>query len=293
VLVLVDSALVAAVAALRLCAGAAIVAGCLFLVGALFLTPGWMLRSAAGEARARIATGRSTLASAASEARAMEFCRRLRGGSWSLGDVRSGLVFLLISSAALLSVLVAGNVLGLRRPEVAEAWLPWLLGLALLASLTEAWTRPDGERWLAVAVVLFALAALVLITVLKVEATIIPATTYVKHHPLKEALLYPGWIAVELTLFLGAAVLGREGVDNGIRVGGWSLGLVGEAVLRALICLINATGYLLEWFLEAIHLGLGLVFLPAALVWEALRRRAGTDLDGNSRLPALPGEPVG
>lgn len=289
---LIESPIAAALAAVWLCGEVATLAGTGFVVSSIFLIPGWLSRSAAGQAQKRVSEKRSELESGLTESAAMDFCRRLRGCRWSSSEVTPGVVFLVISAAALLSVLVAGNVLGLRRPEVAEEWLPWILGLALLASMSEAWTRPTNGHWLRIAVIVLALAALMLITVVKVEATVVPAGTYAKYHPLKDALLYPAWIAIELTLFLGAAVLGHAGVDNAVRLVGWTLGLLGEALLCGLILVVALAGFALQFILHAIHLLLGMVFMPAAMAWEALRRHLGTDLDGNFRLPALPGERV-
>lgn len=253
------------------------------------LFPAWAVREALADGAETIARTSGRVRQAARGSDALAFARRLRTHRWSVATVTTGAVFLLVTAAGLLSVLVAGNVVGLQRPAVGEAWLPWILGGALLAILAEAWpSRGQPGFGLRVITVSSAFVAVVIVAILKAEATTIPPAEYARYHPFKDWLLGPFWVALEAAFFLGGAVLGRPGIECGMRALGWLVGLGLETAIQLGLALVVAVLAITRAVLVALRLLISALFLPAALLWAAVRKAAGTDLDGNPRLVGLP-----
>ena len=261
-----------------------------FLLSLLLLFPAWGLREPLKQRAADLGREGSRLHSRLQQSPSLAFGRKLRAHRWSLPEVTTGLIFLIATVAALFSVMVAANVLGLRRPEMAESWLPWILGVALIMVMAEAMPSPGQPRApLRLLTVGGAVVSVILVAVVKVEATNTPPAQYAAYHPLKDLLLGPLWVLLELTYFLGGAVLGRPGMEAGVRVIGWLLGLTLEAAVQVLAFVLGFAVLALRLaLLFAAELITG-SFLPAALVWAGLRRLSGTDIEGRPRLTDLPG----
>lgn len=265
-------------------------AGLAFLFSFIALFPAWGLRYLLGRGADGLDRWSTRTTGKLLGSDALASGRKLRTFRWTLTIVTTGFSFLILTLAGLLSVLVAANVIGLRRPEFGDAWLPWILGAALMVVVAVAWPfRDEPGRWLRVITVSCAILSVVFIAIIKVEASTIPPAEYARYHPLKDWLLGPVWVLLEVAYFLGGAVLGRAGLEHGIRCLAWLLGLAIELLIQGCAFLVSAISAVCRLLMNALRGLIGVVFLLAALIWCGLREAAGTDIDGEHRLPGLPG----
>jgi hypothetical protein len=257
---------------------------------AVMLFPAWSLKhefnTASAATRARTATARRSV----DQANVHAYARRLRAHPWTTAELTAGIVVVTVTIAALLALLAASNVVGLERTTFGERWLPWILGIALMAVIAECWPdRGEPKLMLRICAVGFAFLAIVSISVMKAEASTVAPTQYIDYHPMKDLFLGPFWITLELAYALAAASLGRPGIEHGVRLVGWLGGLAIEVTAWLVGALVIALGALVALSLTVLNVAISTLFLPAALLWGALRRAAGTDIDGNDRLGPLPG----
>src|SRR5258708_3260544 len=75
----------------------------------VLLFPAWRLRYECGRRVGTASEGEGGWIEKLSNSRAMAFARRLRAHSWVVTEVTDGLAFLLITTAAILSIVVAAN----------------------------------------------------------------------------------------------------------------------------------------------------------------------------------------
>lgn len=264
----------------------------LFLfVSSLFVHAAWALKEPLRSGAANVAHWRERERHSLTNSGPAAFARTLRAYSWTSEAVTSGAVTIVVSVAAVFSTLVAANVVGLERPAFGERWLPWILGLALMAVIAECWpVRAEPRFALRLASVSCAFLAVIGIAVMKAEASIVSPAIYGEYHPYMDFLLGPFWIALEVSYFLAGGALGRAGLEHALRLIGWCAGVLIEAVVVLAVAAVNFGAWLLAFLLLVFGGAIAVLFLPAALLWAALRRAAGSDLDGNHRIGPLPGD---
>ncbi len=258
----------------------------------VLLLPGCFLREALRRGDERSASQALALRQSLTKSRALAFARRLMKHDWTSSEVVVSAVFVLTTAAAVLAILVAGYVLGLARPTAGDKLLPWVLGGSIAVSMAYAWAQRKAEPWLAAVVIVCGTASVILISLLKVEATVIAPADYLYHHPLKDRLLAPTWIAIESSAFAGSS-MSHAGISGAIRAAGALAALLIEIGVAAIAFALRLGELLVRGVLVVSRLVLGLLLIPAEVLYRALRRRLGTDMDGNHHLPPISGGTLG
>ena len=147
-----------------------------------------------------------------------------------------------------------------------------------------AWGERKANRWAARIVLICGIVSVIAISIMKVEATVADPATYLEHHPLKDRLLAPTWIAVELGAFAACSLAGA-GLVTSAHVVGAAIGLLVEVGVAALTAAVWLGELVVRSVLVIGRLVVGLLLIPAELSDLAIRRRVGTDLDGTFYLP--------
>jgi len=250
----------------------------------VLVLPGSALRLALGRGDENAASKATALQQALRGCRPLAFARRIMAHEWTVTQVVVCCVFVLTLAAGVLAILVAGYVLGVMRPTIADRVLPWVLGASIAVAMAYAWGERKAEPWLASVVLVCGVVSIVAIALMKVEATVTDPATYISSHPLKDKLLAPTWIAVEIGAFAGCSIAGA-GFPATVHALGAFAGLLIEITAAALNGLIWLSELVLRGLLVIGRLVVGLLLIPAELLYLAIRRKVGTDLDGNHHLP--------
>lgn len=250
----------------------------------VLVLPGSALRLALGRGDENAATKATVLRHSLRNCRPLAFARRLMAHDWTVAEVVVCCVFVLTLAAGVLAILVAGYVLGVMRPTIADQALPWVLGASIAVAMAYAWGERRTEPWLAATILVAGIVSVVAIALMKVEATVVDPATYVSNHPLKDKLLAPTWIAVEIGAFAACSLAGA-GLPATVHALGAFVGLLIEIAAAMLSGLTWLSELVVRGLLVIGRLIVGLLLIPAELLYIGIRRKVGTDLDGNYYLP--------
>jgi hypothetical protein len=269
----------------------AIAVGILYAAATLVpLLPAWFVRVALHDGDHNVAAKTSQWNEGLHQSRLRAYGDKLRGHVPPLEEIIACVVFAVTAGAGLLALLIAGNSIGIQRPAIADDVIPWLIGVALTLAIAYAFGRRREERWLAAFVLATGVLGIIAWAVIKAEASVTDPVLYAQGgHPLKDLLFAPAWIFIELAI-LGGAALSHVGLSAALRLVAWASGVAIELGLKTTVFALHVGALVLRLFLLGIRLVLGLVFLPAAVLWRLIRRLAGRSPDDSYRLPALPGE---
>lgn len=250
----------------------------------ILVLPGSALRLALGRGDENAASKATVMRQSLRNCRPLAFARRIMAHDWTATEVVVCWVFVVTLVAGVLAILVAGYVLGVMRPTIADQALPWVLGASIAVGMAYAWGERTTEPWLAATILVAGIISVVAIALMKVEATVVDPATYVSNHPLKDKLLAPTWIAVEIGAFAACSLAGA-GLTAAIHAVAGLVGLVIEILAAALNGLIWLGELVVRGLLVIGRLVVGIFLIPAELLYLAIRRKVGTDLDGNFYLP--------
>lgn len=249
----------------------------------IFVLPGSALRLAMGRGDEHAATKAAMLRQALRSSRPLGFARRIMAHEWSAAEVVVCCVFILTLSAGVLAILVAGYVLGIARPTFADQALPRVLGASLAVGMAYAWEKRKTEPWLAAVVLFSGTVSIIAMSLMKVEATVTDPATYVSTHPLKDILLAPTWIAVEIGAFAACSLAGG-GLAATLHALGGFIGLLIEIAVAGLNGLVWLIEIVMRGLLVIGSLLIGLVLTPGEFMFLMVRLKVGTDLDGRYHL---------
>lgn len=250
----------------------------------ILVLPGSSLRLALGHGDHNTAAKAAALRQSLGRSRPLGLARRLMAHDWSAAEVVVCCVFVLTLAAGVLAILVAGYVLGVTRPTIADQALPWVLGASIAVGMAYSWERRKGEPLLAWVVLICGIVSVLAIAVMKAEASVANPAVYLQHHPVKDKLFAPTWVAVEIGAFAGCSIA-SAGFPATVHALGAFIGLLIEICAAVLAGLTWLGEFVIRGLLVISRLVVGLLLIPAELLYLAVRRKVGTDLDGVYYLP--------